>query len=111
MARRERGAGPLGPVTSEQRRQVAQSSLALRVDSLLALAGVARWAEIAPDLGAALAPWPGPKSNSTRGAWVFQQSPKLRHGEPGTAGLAHSRDAINATLPALRTNGLWKVGT
>src|SRR5205809_7218028 len=76
MARRERGAGPLRPVTSEQRRQVAQSSLALRVDSLLALAGVARWAEIATDIGAALAPWPGPKSNSTRGAWVFQQSPR-----------------------------------
>jgi len=37
------------------------------VGLILALAGVARWAEIAADIGAALrAPWPTPKSPATR---------------------------------------------
>ena len=53
MARRERGACPLRPETSEERCQTAQSALARRVASLLALAGVARWAEIAADIDAA----------------------------------------------------------
>jgi hypothetical protein len=42
----------------------------------LALAGVARLAEIAADIGTALAPWPAPKSTATRPTPVFQQSLK-----------------------------------
>ncbi len=42
MARRERRACPQRPVRSEQRRQPAQSVLALRVVSLFRLSGVAR---------------------------------------------------------------------
>ncbi len=45
--------------------------------TLLALAGVARLAEIAADTGAVLAPWPAPKSTATRTTPVFQQSPRL----------------------------------
>jgi hypothetical protein len=42
MARRERRACPQRPVRSEQRRQTAQSVLALRVAPLFRLSGVAR---------------------------------------------------------------------
>ena|GEM_PF-6788680 len=44
-----------------------------RVDSLLALACVARSAEIPTDIGAALASWPESKSNSTRGTGYFNR--------------------------------------
>jgi hypothetical protein len=49
---------------------------ALWVASLLVLAGVARLAEIAADIGAALAPWPAPKAVATRPIPVLQQSLK-----------------------------------
>jgi hypothetical protein len=42
MARRERGACPQRPVTSEQRRQTARSVLAVSVASLFHLSSVAR---------------------------------------------------------------------
>ncbi len=48
-----------------------------RVASLLPLAGVARLAEIAADIGAALAPWPAPKSTATRLTPVLQQPPRI----------------------------------
>ena len=106
MARRERRAYPLArppacsryspppprwSVRREQRRQMPQSALgspthqqplfpsatsARRVASLLALGGVARLAEIAGDIGTALAPWPVLKSTATRHTPVLQQSPK-----------------------------------
>lgn len=47
-------------------RPAAPSPLRPRVASILALAGVARWAEITADIGAAHAPWPAPISIATR---------------------------------------------
>src|SRR2546423_1956386 len=50
MARRERRACPQSPVRSKQRRQTAQSALALRVVPLFRLFGVARRLQIAGDM-------------------------------------------------------------
>ncbi|HWH90459.1 MAG TPA: hypothetical protein VNV64_01560, partial [Candidatus Binatia bacterium] len=50
--------------TNERRDQTPLLARARRVASLLALASVARLAEIAADIGAALAPWPVPKLDS-----------------------------------------------
>ena len=47
MARRERRACPQRPVRSKQRRQTAQSVLALRVAPLFRLSGVARRSQTA----------------------------------------------------------------
>src|SRR5678815_5812299 len=75
MARRERRAYPQRSVRSEQRRQTAQSALALRVASLFGLARVAPQSQTAAGmlLRRALA---RPKIEVTRGTWVFQQTPK-----------------------------------
>jgi len=76
MARSEGGASPQWAVTTERRRQLPFCLAPVPVALILALAGVARLAEIAADIGAALAPWPTPKSTATRPTPVFQQSPK-----------------------------------
>src|SRR5687768_626805 len=75
MARRERRAYPQRSVRSEQRRQTAQSALALRVASLFGLACVAPQSQTAAGmlLRRALA---RPKIEATRGTWVFQQTPR-----------------------------------
>jgi len=53
MARSERGASLQGAVTSERRSQLPFCLAPSRVALILALAGVARWAEITADIGAA----------------------------------------------------------
>ncbi len=53
--------------TNERRGQTPLLLRVRRVASLLALAGVTRLAEIAADIGAALAPWPVPKLDSNAG--------------------------------------------
>src|SRR5687767_3081626 len=75
MARRERRADPQRSVRSEQRRQTAQSALALRVASLFGLACVAPQSQTAAGmlLRRVLA---RPKIEATRGTWVFQQTPR-----------------------------------
>src|SRR6266496_2632445 len=74
MARRERGACPCGPVTSEQRCQESRSALARKVALLFCLRGVARRSQIhcgyAPSSRLAQAK----HQSATRYAWVFQQS-------------------------------------
>ena len=76
MARSERGASPprRSGTTSERRRQPPFCLAPGEVASILALAGVARLAEIVADIGTALAPWPAPKSTETRPTPVSQQS-------------------------------------
>jgi len=54
MARSEGGASLKRAVTTERRCQLPFRLALLRVALILALAGVARWAEIAADTGAAL---------------------------------------------------------
>ena len=54
MARSEGGASPERAATTEGRGQLPFCLAPLRVALILALAGVARWAEIAADIGAAL---------------------------------------------------------
>jgi hypothetical protein len=54
MARSERGASPQGAGTSEQRSQLPFCLAPFRVALILALACVARLAEIAADIGSAL---------------------------------------------------------
>jgi len=54
MARSEGGASPQRAVTTERRRQLPFCLAPATVALILALAGVARWAEIAADIGAAL---------------------------------------------------------
>ena len=78
MARSEGGASPQRAVTTERRRQLPFCLAPRRVALILALACVARLAEIAADIGTALAPWPTPKSTATRPTPVFQQSLKRR---------------------------------
>jgi hypothetical protein len=75
MARRERRAYPRWSVRNEQRRQTPQSALALRVAPIFGLACVARQLQTAAGMRPprALA---RPKIGATRGAWVFQQTPK-----------------------------------
>jgi hypothetical protein len=80
MARRERGACPHAPVTSEQRRQAPESALARRVALLDGLRCVARRSQIhwgyAPSSRLAQAK----NQSATRHAWVFQQSLNQRSG-------------------------------
>ena len=76
MARRSEAHPFSRAVTNERRRQTPILDRARRVVSLLVLAGVARLTEITVDIGAALAPWPAPKSTATRLIPVSQQSPK-----------------------------------
>jgi len=54
MARSEGGASPQRAVTTERRRQRPFCLAPVPVALILALAGVARWAEIAADIGSAL---------------------------------------------------------
>jgi hypothetical protein len=54
MARSEGGASPQWPVTTGRRRQLPFCLAPATVALILALAFVARWAEIAADIGAAL---------------------------------------------------------
>ena len=54
MARSEGGASLKRAVTTERRCQLPFRLGPLRVALILALAGIARWAEIAADIGAAL---------------------------------------------------------
>jgi hypothetical protein len=75
MARTERGATRLVGCNERTTPPTARLARAHGVASILALAFVARLAEIAADIGAALAPWPMPKSTATRPTPVFQQSP------------------------------------
>jgi hypothetical protein len=63
-------------VTNERRGKPPLPPHARRVASILALAGVARLAEIAADIGTALAPCPAPILTATRPTPVFQQSLK-----------------------------------
>ena len=74
MARSEGGASPQGAATKERHCQLPLLPRARRVASIFALAGVARLAEIAADIGAAFAPWPAQNSTATRAMPVFQQS-------------------------------------
>jgi hypothetical protein len=76
MARSDGGASPQRAATKERRRQPPLLPRARRVASIFALAGVARLAEIAADIGTAFAPWPARKLTATRPTAVFQQSPK-----------------------------------
>src|SRR6266481_7648081 len=82
MARSEGGASPGWAVTTERRGQLPFCLAPSTVALILALAGVARWAEIAADIGTALAPWPTPKSAATRPIPVFQQSPRVSNRNP-----------------------------
>ena len=75
MARSEGGASPSAGCNDRATQPAALLPRARRVALILALACVARLAEIAADIGAALAPWPTPKSTATRPTPVFQQSP------------------------------------
>jgi hypothetical protein len=70
---------PIVGCNDQATRPAAPLPRARRVAPILALAGVARWAEIAADIGAALAPWPAPKSTATRSIPVFQQSLRRLH--------------------------------
>ena len=75
MARRERGACPQRPLTREQRRQMAQRALALRVAPLFRFSCVARSSQTTA-VCSLLAPGRNKKLPATRRDWVFQQSPK-----------------------------------
>src|SRR5687768_994470 len=72
---------PAASVRSEQRRQTAQSALALRVASLFGLACVAPQLQTAAGmlLRRVLA---RPKIEATRGTWVFQQTPRPQAQRP-----------------------------
>src|SRR5947207_5496606 len=64
MARSEGGASPERAVTTERRRRLPFCLAPATVALILALAGVARWAEIAADIGAALRALANPKIHS-----------------------------------------------
>jgi len=117
MARSEGGASPQRAVTTERRRQrpfcLAPASVAL----ILALAGVARWAEIAADIGSALRALANAKIHSNAihpsistvslNAFEFEsfvQTPAARTAREQSIGAVFELEAANdATQPVAKS--------